>query len=203
VRGLCAILLLLVGCGGPVQLANTPPQNLRICCFGDSLVEGVGAGGAENKYPAVLDSLLPGHHEVVAWGTSGDTTADGLNKLPMFADQEFGIIVVTLGGNDILQRVHWDTTKANLHSLFQKLTGTGAVVVFTGVTGPLNPTRNSHYAKICKAEGVLLVPEILDGILNNSDLKADEIHPNAAGYRLMAERVAAALADASLLAHEE
>jgi acyl-CoA thioesterase I len=191
-------LLLLASCGGPVELANIPPQNTQICCFGDSLVAGVGAGGNQHSYPAVLDTLLP-DNEVVTLGKSGDTTADGLSKVAMFANKRFGVIVVTLGGNDILQRVHWDTTKANLHSLFQELKKTGAVVVFTGVTGPLNPTRNSHYARICEVEGVLLVPEILGGILSNSDLKADEVHPNADGYRIMAERVATALREAGLI----
>ena len=191
-------LLLFAGCGRPTPLSNLPPQNTRICCFGDSLVEGVGAGGDEFSYPAVLNSLLS-NNEIVALGTSGDTTADGLSKTAMFADQKFGVIVVTLGGNDILQRVHWDTTKKNLHSIFQALKETGAVVVFTGVTGPLNPTRNKHYAKICDAEGVLMIPEILDGILSNPDLKADEVHPNAEGYRIMAKRVAAALKEAGLV----
>jgi acyl-CoA thioesterase-1 len=192
------LLLLLLGCGKPAPLANTPPQSRRICCFGDSLVEGVGAGGKAHSYPAVLDELLP-DYEVVALGRSGDTTADGLAKTAAFAGEKFGIIVVTLGGNYILQRVHWDTTKANLHAIFQALKESGAVVAFTGVTGPLNPTRNSHYAKICEAEGVLLIPEILDGILSHPELKADEVHPNAAGYRIVAERVAEALREAALL----
>jgi lysophospholipase L1-like esterase len=201
-RILLALAFLLVGCSGPVELANLPPQDTRICCFGDSLVAGVGAGDAKRTYPAVLDGLLPGN-AVLAFGSSGDTTADGLTKVAKFANQKFGIVVVTLGGNDILQRVHWDSTKANLHSLFQQLKTTGAVVVFTGVTGPLNPTRNSHYAKICEAEGVLLVPEILKGILSDPDLKADEVHPNAEGYRLVAERVAGALREAGLVTPRE
>jgi lysophospholipase L1-like esterase len=39
-------------------------------------------------------------------------------------------------------------------------------------------------------EGCLLIPDVLHGILNDPALKSDEIHPNARGYQLMAERIA-------------
>jgi hypothetical protein len=49
------------------------------------------------------------------------------------------------------------------------------------------------YQAVAKRYGALLVPDILKGILTNRDLKADTIHPNAKGHRLIAERVTATL----------
>jgi lysophospholipase L1-like esterase len=183
--------------GRSPQIANTPPPNTSICCFGDSLVEGVGADGAENTYPAQLATLLG--KEVAVCAKSGDTTAQGLAKIEHFDSKNYGIIVVTLGGNDIIKRVDWAETEKNLHTIFKELTGRGAVVVYTGVTGPLNVSRNRLYKKICAEHGVLFVPEIMDGILGNMDLKSDEVHPNADGYALIAKRVATALREAELV----
>jgi lysophospholipase L1-like esterase len=194
---LLVALLLVVGCNrNRWPLTNAPPRATTIACFGDSLVAGVGAPAGES-YPAQLAKRLD--RPVAAHGKSGDTTADALPKAAGVAQRGYGIIVVTLGGNDILQRVQWSETERNLRQLFRDLQQGGAVVVFTGVTGPLNPSRNRLYRDLCREAGVLYIPEILDGILNNTDLKADEVHPNARGYQLMAERVATALQQAGLL----
>lgn len=187
---------LLTACGKP-RLKNAPPRNLDVCCFGDSLVSGVGAPTPEQSYPGQLADLI--ERQVTAWGRPGDTAGQALKRLEGFSQQEFGLVVVTLGGNDIIQRRQWADTEGHLREVFRGIQATGAVVAFTGVTGPLNPTRNGLYKKLCRQEGVLFIPEIMDGILANPELKADEIHPNAAGYRLIAERVAAGLREAGLV----
>lgn len=188
---LLLILAFTFGCGKPAVVTNAPPRNASIACFGDSLVEGVGASSAKTTYPAQLGSMLG--LPVVNLGQRGDTTADSVRRLAEFANSDYGIIIVTLGGNDILQRVHWDTTVENLRKIFAGLQETGAVVVFTGVTGPLNMTRDKHYGKLCEASGVLYVSEILNGVFGNSELMSDGIHPNDAGYERVAVKVAEAL----------
>lgn len=191
-------LAVAVGCGdSTVTLVNYPPQNDRVCCFGDSLVAGVGATSANQTYPVYLAELID--RQVTSWGASGDTTAQALSKCNKFENNAFGIVIVTIGGNDILQRIRWEKTEKNLRLIFQKIQDTGAVVVFTGVTGPLNPTRDKIYRKICKQEGVLFISEILDGIIKNPELAADNVHPNSKGYRVMATRIAESLTERKLL----
>ena len=151
----------------------------------------------EDSYPKILETRTG--RTVHSWGTPGDTTAQALAKCDEFRNHKFGIVVVTIGGNDIIQRVRWDETEKNLRLIFQKIQKTGALVVFTGVTGPLNPTRNKLYRKICQQEGVHYIPEILDGITNDPALKADEVHPNSQGYRIMADRIASSLKQAKLI----
>jgi len=194
---LLIVALFLTGCGKPVTLRNLPPQNDQICCFGDSLVFGTGAANDDESYPGHLASMLG--REVTKWGTPGDTTAQALAKCDRFMESRFGVVIVTIGGNDILKRVQWPETEKNLRSILQKIQGTGAVVVFTGVTGPLNPTRNKLYRKMCRELGVHYIPEILDGIKGNPDLSADSVHPNGKGYKIMAERITASLREANLL----
>lgn len=191
-------LVLACSCGSP-PLANNPPRNLTICCFGDSLVRGVGASDHNvTSYPAQLGEIL--NTEVTNQGLSGDTSKDGVDKLSHFNNQQFGIVIVTLGGNDILRRVNWQDTKQNLTRIFSELTGTGHFVVFTGIDVPLTPSRSKRCGQLCEAHGVLYVSNILDGITNNPKLLSDKIHPNDDGYRLMAERVANALRTAGIFA---
>ena len=49
------------------------------------------------------------------------------------------------------------------------------------------------YAELAKEYGVALEDEVLAEVLAERDLKSDPIHPNEAGYRQMAEAIAAAL----------
>ena len=192
------LIILGGGCGGSVQLKNLPLQNNDICCFGDSLVYGTGTSDPEKEsYPSILENMIG--RPVYNWGTPGDTTAQALSKCSHFESQKFGIVIVTIGGNDILQRVRWEETEKNLRFIFQKIQESGAVVAFTGVTGPLNPTRNKLYKKICQQEGVHYISEILDGITDDPTLRADEVHPNAQGYRIMADRISESLRANNLL----
>ena len=125
---LSIVTLLIWGCGKEIKLKNFPPPSKKICCFGDSLVYGTGAASLDDSYPSVLEEITG--LEVLSFGTPGDTTAQALPKCKSLQNQGFGTIIVTLGGNDILQRVRWGKTEKNLHMLFQTIQTTGAVVRF-------------------------------------------------------------------------
>jgi lysophospholipase L1-like esterase len=63
----------------------------------------------------------------------------------------------------------------------------------------LTLTPPSFYAEIAEQLGIPYEGKVIGEILRNSELKSDSIHPNARGYRLIAERVAALLNDAGAL----
>jgi len=197
VAALALVVLAFVavrGCSGRINawdLVNAPPPSGPIVCFGDSLVAGIGADSPDGSYPRQLERLLG--REVLVWGTSGLTSAEGFKRLQDARAFRGGVVVVTLGGNDIIKQTPWRQTNESLGKIFQELQARGALVAFTGVEGPIKGTRGKRYRELCRRNGVILIPDILGGILANDDLKADQIHPNDAGYRLMAQRVAAVL----------
>jgi len=43
-----------------------------------------------------------------------------------------------------------------------------------------------QYRKVCEETGAVLVPDILKGLLGNPGKMSDAIHPNDAGYGIMA-----------------
>ncbi len=169
-------------------LVNAPPGPGPIVCFGDSLVAGIGAGSPEASYPARLGELVGRPVEV--YGYPGLTAEQGRRKLEQVPALRGSVVIVTLGGNDILQKVPAETTCRHLEWIFSELQRRGAVVVFTEVAGLFSGQRSRRYRELCRRRGVAIVPDVLEGILAAPGLKADTIHPNAAGYRVMAEKVA-------------
>lgn len=166
------------------ELENYPPQPGRIVCFGDSLTHGTGASAPSYTFPARLEKLL--QHTVAVYGYPGATTEAALATLRTDPRIRGSVVIVTLGGNDFLNRIPLPDTIRNLEAIFRLLQERGALVVYTGVPSG----RTANYRKLCKKTGVLLVPEILDGIIGNPTFKADRIHPNDKGYKLIAQRIA-------------
>lgn len=190
-----AILALLAFAFWPSRydrVKNLDSRGSTIVAFGDSLTAGVGAS-EETNYPARLGALTG--LTIVNAGVSGDTTEDALARIQDdVLAQRPRIVIVGLGGNDFLRHVPIAATEANLRAIARQLQARGAIVVLLGFTFPtFGPGYGDMYENVAREEGCLLVPDVLDGILNNPKLKSDEIHPNAAGYALMAERIAGPL----------
>jgi lysophospholipase L1-like esterase len=174
------------------DIVNLPVEPTGpLLCFGDSLVAGFGASSSQAGYPARLGRLLG--RPVVAIGTPGQTAAEGLKKLRADPRIRAPLVIVTLGGNDILKRIPLEKTVAALDEIFRELQRRGATVAFTGVESLLPGKRGAAYRRLCREHGVILIPDVLDGILGNDALLSDTVHPNDKGYGLMAERVAAVL----------
>jgi lysophospholipase L1-like esterase len=191
-----AIWLMFYGIGAWRQfrlnrwpIKNMPIQSGAVVCFGDSLVSGIGADSPEETYPARLGTLIG--CEVIADGTPGETTGGALGVLNQGGGpKDAPLVIVTLGGNDMLNRVPLKSTLRNLAGIFKELQSRGSVVAFTIVESPLSGGRGKRLTQLCKKHGVIVVPNLLGGILSRGSLKADPIHPNSDGYAIVAERVA-------------
>src|SRR3989338_1764834 len=96
---------------GEEKVVNYPPKNQTVVAFGDSLVEGVGATPG-NDFISVLGRSLG--IEIVNKGKSGDTTSSALQRLPDILALEPGVVIVLLGGNDVLRRIQKKETFENL-----------------------------------------------------------------------------------------
>jgi len=166
---------------------NLDSSGSAIIAFGDSLTAGYGAAETE-AYPAQLSrtsGLTVGNA-----GVSGDTTESALARIDKVLSQQPRIAIVGLGGNDFLRSVPIASTESNLRTIVKRLQGAGAMVVVLGFQFPsLSANYEKMYERVAEEEGCLLIGDVLDGILSDPKLKSDEIHPNAKGYGVLAERV--------------
>jgi len=191
------VAVLLVACGRTPTLPKLSPHDV-ILAFGDSLTHGTGASEA-TAYPAVLAALSG--HTVINAGAPGDTTATGLQRLPAVLDEyKPRLVLLCLGGNDMLQKQPEATTENNLRLLVQTIRSSGAEVVLIGVPEPkLFGSAPDFYARVAKDMKLPLEEQAFNDVLKDNRLKSDPIHANAAGYRVVAERLDAFLKEAGAL----
>lgn len=185
-------LLLIIACGSKEAKLSPLPADAAILAFGDSLTAGTGAPPGQS-YPDVLQASI--NRKVVNAGVPGETSAQGLTRLPQaLSESRPKLVILCHGGNDILRRLNPEETAKNLTGMIALIRKQGAEVVLIGVPKPkLIPETASFYKKISEEMGVPLEGDVILTILSNRDMKADYIHPNAAGYRQLAEAVATLL----------
>lgn len=188
-----AALTLLVRGGRAAPVRNLDTPHRAIVCLGDSLTAGVGAGPGED-FPALLARALG--RPVVNAGVRGDTTAGARRRFAAdVLTHRPGIVVVCLGANDFMRGATAADAEANLAAIARTAQAAGAMVVLGGFTFPsLAEDWGAMYERVARAEGCLLVPRLLAGILSDPALKSDEVHPNAKGYAILAERLAGPIA---------
>jgi lysophospholipase L1-like esterase len=177
------------GCGHKGPRLAPVGANETIVAFGDSLTYGTGA--AENEsYPAVLAQLIG--RTVVRVGVPGEVTAGSLERLPSVIDEyRPALVIVCLGGNDLLRRVDDAEIAANLRQIIQTIKASGSSVVLVGVPRPaLVTSAAAFYADLAQELDIPYEGKIVTDVLYQRDLKSDPIHPNAKGYRRMAEAIA-------------
>ena len=198
----CAAALLaaalLTGCGERVpRVAAVGPDEV-IVAFGDSLTYGTGAAESES-YPVVLAQLIG--RRVVRAGVPGEVTAQGLVRLPQVIEEHRpALVIVCLGGNDMLRKLDEAQIRSNLRQIIRSLRDRGIAVVLVGVPKPaLLTSAAAFYGELAKEYRIPYEGKILNHIMHQFDLKADAIHPNAKGYRRMAEAIAELLREAGAI----
>jgi acyl-CoA thioesterase I len=191
------VSLLLAACDRAPTLPRLEPHDV-IVAFGDSLTHGTGASAGE-AYPAVLAALTG--RTVINAGVPGDTTSSGLERLPAVLDEHKPrLVLLCLGGNDMLRRQHEAATENNLRLLVKTIRASGAEVLLIGVPEPrLFGGTPDFYERLAEELGVPLEQDVFSRVLQDNRLKSDPIHANAAGYRLVAERLAERLREAGAL----
>ena len=164
------------------------PQN-SILAFGDSLTYGYNAKPTES-YPAVLSTMTG--LNVINEGIPAETSQEGLKRLPqLLKDPSLKLMILCFGGNDMMQQISMDVLKNNLKTMIQMGKEKGIDVLLISVPNftlfGLSPL--SLYEEVANEENVPLISGLLADILSDPTLKSDQIHPNALGYRQMAENI--------------
>ena len=184
----CALVSLASGCSQHAKLPLLPADAV-VLAFGDSLTYGTGAN-EEESYPAQLARLTG--RRVVREGMPGEVSAAGLARLPALLDAHRPrLLLLCHGGNDFLRRLPKAQAAENVRAMIRMAKSRGIDVLLIGTPEiGFTLTPPEFYADIAKQAAIPYEGDVLTKILRNSELKSDQIHPNAKGYRLMAERVA-------------
>lgn len=186
-----------VACSDDVKLPRLA-NNAVILAFGDSLTYGTGAEQTES-YPAVLEQLIG--RRVVNAGIPGEETGEGLSRLARVLQKEKpALMIICHGGNDLLRLLNQQQAANNLRDMIRLAQKQGVAVVLISVPTPdmfLSPTH--MYREIAKDLAVPLEDEIIFAVLADGSLRSDYIHPNAAGYRRIAEALATLLRESGAI----
>ena len=185
------LALLVAGCSDRPKLERLPGDAV-ILAFGDSLTFGTGAAEQES-YPAQLERLIG--RRVVRAGVPGEVTAQALARLPAALDEHSPrLLVLCIGGNDFLRRLGNAQAERNVREMVKLARSRGIGVLLLGTPEPgFTVTPPKFYATIAKEYAVPYEEGVIGQVLKDSALKADPIHPNSRGYRIIAERVAETL----------
>ena len=192
------ISLLLGACSDPqpgVYLAD----GAVLLAFGDSITYGSGAD-KEQSYPAIL-SRLSGH-PVINAGIPGEVSTAGKQRLPALLDKHKpALLLLCHGGNDLLRRLSPADMKNNLEAMIDSAAQRNIPVLLIGVPafGILFLETDEVYDALAEKYSLLYEGKVLTRVESDPDLKSDHIHPNAAGYREMAQAVHQLLRDSGTL----
>ncbi len=228
VVGLMVAVLALAGCGAE-PVAEAPERRAaggdgaaaavgsraemsgperRILAFGDSLFAGYGLEEGES-YPARLEAVLRErgvNARVSNAGVSGDTTAAGRQRLGFVLDNEKRVpdlVIVELGGNDLLRGLPPEQTRENLDAMLAELEARGIPVLLMGIRAPPNlgveyvRAFDSIYSALAERYDAALVPFFMEPVLIRPGLvQPDRIHPTAQGIEAMVAATVDAVAEA-------
>ena len=207
--------LSLAACGGGAEDAVVPAEaqeqavaaaeqevagpERRILAFGDSLFAGYGLD-EQQGYPEQLEDTLRArgtNARVIDAGVSGDTSAAGRQRLAFTLDAQDtppDLVILELGGNDMLRGIQPDQTRANFSAMLEELRARQIPVLLMGMRAPPNYGTeyqrqfDALYADLAQEYGTALVPFWLESIYQDSALFLDDrIHPTAAGIAALVE----------------
>lgn len=211
IAGLAAALLILTGCDSeappappaaeatraPVAAVPVSGPERRILAFGNSLFAGYNVA-PEEAYPARLQAALRArgiNADVVNAGVSGDTTQAGRARLAFTLDAQEDVpnlVILELGGNDLLRGLPVAETRANLAAMLAELRERNIPVLLMGMRAPPNLGADyvggfdAIYPDLAREYGADLVPFFLDGVYDQPQLiQPDRIHPTAEGIEAL------------------
>jgi acyl-CoA thioesterase-1 len=191
--------------GANGALAQSAAASYSLVVLGDSITAGFGLTRAD-AYPTVLEKLLRAQGydvRLINAGVSGDTIAAGLARADWSVPKWANGVLVALGGNDLLQGLDPAASRRALEQILVKLQARKLDLGLAGMRAGGNwgagyaKAFDAMYPELAKRFNAPLYPFLLEGVALEQRLnQADGIHPNTAGARLLAERLAPFVAKA-------
>lgn len=194
---LLAVIILVAGCGSKVK-EEAFPSGSQVVALGDSLTAGAGVD-PEEAWPDLLAGLTG--WVVINGGVNGDTSGDALRRLPALLDEHNPVLVlVALGGNDMLRRIPQEETIANLGKMLAMIKAQGAKPVLLATPKPSaagavfqNLSAADFYRRVAEEHQVPLIEDAIADVLSDPKMKGDPLHPNSAGHAQLSRKIFDAL----------
>lgn len=197
------LAVFIAGCGGKPKV-DALPAGSAVLAFGDSVTFGTGAAPGED-WPTRLAAISGWN--ITNAGIPGDTALAAKGRIGTALEQSRpALAIVEIGGNDFLRRRPEGQIKEDVRNILREVRRAGVPVVLVAVPrfsliGAVTGLPDAElYEQLADEEKVPLVPKVFARILSDPGLKADQIHPNAEGYRQLAEGIADGLRQAGFLA---
>ena len=206
---LALLLQVLVGCGQAAESTKSEPASAKrevpaqydklVVAFGDSLYAGYRLAPGEGLAPQLQAALKANgiNARVHSAGVSGDTTAAGKTRLAFVLDnleRKPDLVVLGLGGNDMLRGVKPAETRVNMEAMLDELKKRQIPAVLTGMLAA--PNLGADYAggfnpifpELAQQYGAPIYPFFLEGVVTDKALMLpDGVHPNAKGVARVVE----------------
>lgn len=195
---MCLLVVALLGACGEREKLPALAQGSVVLALGDSLTAGAGVA-PEQAWPSLLAASTG--WQVVNGGVNGNTSGDALLRLPALLEEyQPALVILTLGGNDMLRRLSVQEIETNLARMVVTCKAAGAQVVVMATPEPSlagavlrNLSAPEFYRQVAQAHQVPLIEEAIAEVLSDPLLKGDQIHPNAAGHARLAGKIHEAL----------
>ncbi len=182
-----------------VCLVPVPAAAGTLLVVGDSLSAAFGMD-PRSGWVALLQQRLEREkldYKVINASISGDTTANGLTRLPRLLQEHTpALVVIALGGNDGLRGLSLEQMQHNIRAMIAKARAGGSEVLLVGIELPPNYGRKYTekfqrvYRELASEQRVALVPSIIAGFAADRALmQPDGIHPNIDAQTRMLENV--------------
>ncbi|MDV6250180.1 arylesterase [Vibrio sp. EA2] len=187
--------LVLFFCFSVTALANE-----KLLVLGDSLSAGYNMP-IEKSWPSLLPDVLLEHGQnvtVINGSISGDTTGNGLARLPQLLEQHSpSIVLIELGANDGLRGFPPNLITSNLSKMITMIKDFGAEVVMMQIRVPPNYGQRYSdmfydiYPKLAEHQQVRLMPFFLEHVVTKPDWMMDDgLHPKPEAQPWIADFVA-------------
>lgn len=185
-----------------VETARPAGPERLILAFGDSLYAGYGLSRGQSLPDAIQTRLRKAgiNATIVNAGVSGDTSAAGRQRLAFVLDnlpRKPDLVLLGLGGNDVLRQIVPSETRANMAAMLDDLDKKGVPVLLTGMKAPPNlgaeyvSAFDAIWPELAAKHKDALYPFILDGVIGDPALmQGDRVHPNVRGVERIADKLA-------------
>lgn len=192
-----AVFMLMALLFLPIANAKT------LLIVGDSISAGFGVEVGQSWVNHLEKRLVDKgyHYKLVNASISGDTSTNGLARIPALLEQYHpDIVLIELGGNDGLRATPPNMIEQNLSKMASLAKASHAKVLLLGIDLPPNYGNQYRerfkviYPEVAKQQQISLVLSIVDKVGGHAELmQADGIHPNALGHKRVLDNVWAGL----------